>query len=219
MGSVIDRRATFVRTSAFFGVPLLQLFSMKYILIPAFAFLVFVSCKKDDASPVFTLPAMTSEGLKTLGFELGTDVFVNYGSVCITADSCRPNTDAFYRRGDGLVMLQADKVVKRGSALISSETIAIYVETDHRGVFAYDSQKGDILSMAYYIEKSNRSGAYVLDPQNPRAIVTLTRIDTAAGILSGNFSAHLFQRDASGFSAVHADSVVVSNGRFDLKYK
>jgi len=178
-----------------------------------------VSCKKDPALPTFTLPAATSDGLKTLGFETGTDVFVNFGSVCYTSDSCRPNTDAFYHKGDGQVMLQADKVVKRGNSTISSETMAIYVETDHRGMMVYDSQKGDILSMAYYVDKNNRSGIYVLDPQNPVGAVALTKIDTAAGVLSGNFSAHLFQRDASGFSVVRSDSVVVSNGRFDLKYK
>lgn len=179
----------------------------------------FLSCKKEAGPAVFTLPAATTDGLKTLGFESGKDVFVNYGNVCPTVDSCRPNTDASYQQGDGEVMLQADKVVKRGGALISSETVAIYIQTDHRGVHVYESQKGDILSMAYSINKSNFEGAYVLDPQKPLGTVALTRIDTTAGILSGTFTAHLFRRAYPGFSVITTDSVVVTNGRFDLKYK
>ncbi len=177
------------------------------------------SCLKESIPARFTLPAVTMEGLNTFGFEKGSDVFVNYGQVCFLTSGCRPNTSAFYYPSDGQVRVSADKVIKHNGSLQSTETLAIYIQTDHRGVLVYDSQKGDILSIAYDYQRSSDVGGYVLDLAKPNGIVALTKIDTTAGILSGTFSAHLFRRANSGFSVISSDSIVITNGRFDVKYK
>lgn len=178
-----------------------------------------VSCKKEAGPAIFILPAATTAGLNTFGFEVGTEVFVNHGNVCITADSCRPNFSASYQRGNGEVMVQAEKVLRQNGSISSSEVFAIYISTDHRGARVYDSQLGDIISMAYDYQKGSDRGGYMLDIAKPNSVVALTKIDTTAGILSGTFSAHLFRRTTSGFSVISTDSIVINNGRFDMKYK
>lgn len=184
-------------------------------------FLMFTlsACLKESSPSNFTLPEATRAGLNTLGFEYDAGVFVNYGKVCFITIGCKENTDADFYTNDGQVRVQADRVLKQNGSLVSREGFAIYVETGFRGVRVYDSQKGDLLSMAYDIEKGGQTTTYMLDPQDPVSMVTLTRVDSAAGILSGSFSARLFRRTAVGFDVDPSDSFVVRNGRFDIKYK
>jgi hypothetical protein len=177
------------------------------------------ACLKESSPLTFTLPEATTAGLNTLGFEHDAAVFVNYGKVCFITGGCRPNTDAFFYANNGQVRVQADKVLKQHGSMVSREGIAIYIETSFRGVRVYDSQRGDLLSMAYDISKGGKDETYVLDPQNPVATVALTRVDSTAGILSGTFNARLFRKDDAGFAVNPTDSFIVRNGRFDIKYK
>jgi hypothetical protein len=177
------------------------------------------SCLKETSPSTFTLPEATRTGLNTFGFEYGSEVFVNYGKVCFLTSGCRENTNAYFYTNDGQMRVQADRVLKQNGSLVSTEGFSMYLETGFRGVRVYDSQRGDLLSMAYDISKNRQEVIYVLDPQNPVASVALTRLDSTAGVLSGTFNAKLFRRDDAGFAVDPTDSFIVRNGRFDIKYK
>jgi hypothetical protein len=166
-----------------------------------------IGCKK-SAPPSNILPPATQEGKNTFGCRVNGEVWVPYyqcglidiftkckelHSVVTHADSTRELP--FY------VDLTASREIGQGS--YSSFLIGATILKTGK----FDS----MFSVTYFRD----SVSY--DPQYPISLasnaITVTRLDTVSQIISGTFHFTLYGPYGPG-----ADSLVVTDGRFDVKY-
>ncbi|SKA03387.1 hypothetical protein [Sediminibacterium ginsengisoli] len=180
-----------------------------------------LACRKDDTGVVLTMPAKTQTGQHTFGFLLNSEVWTNYNKVCFLTTGCRENLDGIYYTNDGDVHVRADKVLHKNSGLSSTESIDLYLNTRFRGTGTYSIANGDTLMISYRrSETGSQDVTYLLSSLNPSFTITLDRIDPANKILSGTFSGKLFKQMNSASAATSAtDSLMVTDGRFDIKVK
>ena len=180
-----------------------------------------LSCRKDDTGVVLTLPARTQTGQHSFGFLLNSEVWTNYGKVCFLTTGCRENLDGIYYTNDGDVHLRADKVLYKNNSFSSEENIDLYLSTGFRGTGSYSITNGDTIMAAYrHTVQGQPDVTYLLSSQNPSFTITLDRIDPANKILSGTFSGKLFKQVNSSSTATSTtDSLVITDGRFDIKVK
>ncbi len=175
------------------------------------------SCRKDDSAVVFTLPPATQTGSQTFGFMLDDDVWINYGQVCQpNGGNCRENLSGEYFSSDGGITIKADQVVYK-DGVAQTQYFELNLFTGFGGEKTYSTMTGDDITVLYVpVSQIGNSFPYALPDSDPIFTVTITKLDTNAGIIAGTFSGTLFRGITGGISAT--DSVVVSQGRFDLKY-
>lgn len=175
---------------------------MKHTLLPALALLLLAQCKKADSGPVSALPPETQTGANTFGCLVngqpwtprGNNGFSNYqvdfdpnyrgGEVGIHT----------YRYDDRSITFQSlifggDSIKQLGRYLLNVQPRSATFTDSGRPVGCQDYD--------------SRYGSYC------RGSMTLTRLDRAAGIVSGTFEFILAQ---SG-----CDTIKVTQGRFDKK--
>lgn len=178
-------------------------------------FIVLFSCRKDDAATVFVLPAVTQTGANTFGFLLDGEVWINYGEICsLSMGGCRENLTGDYFTSYGGISVQADRVLY-SDGIANNESIRIDLHTSFEGPRTYSTLAGDYMEVSY--SPSDNQYGYRLDDINPRFTIKLIRLDTVDGIISGEFFGTLFRE--TGLTISITDSVRVTEGRFDLKYK
>ncbi len=194
----------------------------RYIIFLGLFMLIFISCRKDDTGVVLSLPVKTQSGENTFGFLLNESVWTNYGQVCFPfAGGCRENLSGFYYSSDGDIRLDADKVFYKNGSWSTSENISINLTTNFRGIGIYSTLSQDTIKVGYWLSvRGQPEQSYLLSDTNPDFTVTVSRIDTLHGILSGEFSGKLFRRlSDTTFVTSLTDSMVISDGRFDIKWK
>jgi hypothetical protein len=180
------------------------------------------SCRKDDTETVFSLPEKSQSGRKTFGFLLNTSVWVNFGQVCFPfAGGCRENLSGIYNTSNGAIQIFADKVIHENGSWKTIETIELNLATKLQGTKTYSTLHQDEMSVGYsYSEKGQLQKSYFLPAGNPSFTLTVTKIDTVRGILSGEFSGKLFRRlSDTTFNTSLTDSIILRDGRFDLQLK
>ena len=179
----------------------------KMLLLLPLALLL--GCKKDDPDPVSQLPPATQTGANTFGCLLngqawtpkGNDGRENYrvsydpgyhgGNLAIRVYRYPDNTPKFQS-----FLIGGDSINKLESyALITSKT---FPSPGLRNVYFSDGTKPSPCD-SYY----NNPGT------TTKGILTITRLDLQAGIVSGTFAFTLYQPGC--------DSVRVTQGRFDKK--
>ncbi len=181
-----------------------------------------ISCKKDDTGMTFSLPAKTQSGKHNFGFLLNSSVWTNYGQVCFPfAGGCRENLKGFYYPSDGDIVISADRVLNRNGSRNTTETININLTTNFQGLKTYSTLFNDTIGFGYWLsEQGQADKTYLLSLVNPTFTITLTKIDTTQKILSGEFSGILFRRlSETSFATSLTDSIIISDGRFDIKIK
>jgi hypothetical protein len=188
-----------------------------------FTFAFFLSaCNKDDTGITLSLPAKTQTGQNTFGFILNTNVWTNYGQVCFPfAGGCRENLNGFYYSTDGDISIRADKVFYKNGSWNTIENIDINLSTNFRGQRLYSTLANDTIGIGYWLsEKGQNEKTYLLPQVNPVFSITVTKLDTTNKILSGEFSGKLFRRISdTSFATFMNDSIVINDGRFDIKLK
>lgn len=173
---------------------------MKQLLLPALALLLLAQCKKADPDPVSALPPETQTGAGTFGCLLNGQPWTLQGN-----DGTSNYTlyyDPIYKGGNlGIKVYRLQNgffqdIILGGDSIPS---VGIYsLGKAPRSIFYFDSQK----SMACQ-EYTGQQGQY------RRGVLTITRLDRAAGIVSGTFAFTLYKPGC--------DSVRITQGRFDRK--
>ncbi len=180
--------------------------------------LALLSCRKDESEVTFSLPDITQTGAQTFGFLLNTStVWVNHGQYCDAYGVCRDNLSGTYYSGDGGITLQADRVLyKDGVAHV--DTFSMTLQTNLGELRTYDISKGDYLTVSY-LPAEDRVAGYQLPSAGASFQVTITKLDVAAHILSGEFTGTVFRKLTTGGVTSATDSVRMTSGRFDVKFK
>ena len=194
---------------------------IKYVCLFFSLTLLINSCKKDDTGVTFSLPAKTQSGQNTFGFRLNSTIWTNFGKVCFPfAGGCRENLFGIYYSNDGDIQITADKVIYKNNARDTEESIDLNLSTNSRGARTYSTLTNDSIGVTYSLSEAGQPDkTYLLSESNPIFTLVITRIDPVAKIMSGEFSGKLFRRisDASVATST-TDSIVVNDGRFDIKF-
>lgn len=191
------------------------------VLFLALAWLL-SSCIKDDSGLSLVLPAKTQSGQHTFGFLLNAGVWTNYGKVCFPfAGGCRENLNGWYYPSDGDISITADKVLYKNNAWSTQENIELNLSTNFRGAGTYSTLRKDTIGVAYsFSEPRQPDKTYLLSASNPVFTIVITKIDPLSKTMSGEFSGKLFRRiSEESFATSTTDSIVISEGRFDLRLK
>ena len=181
---------------------------------------VISSCKKDDTNITFSLPAKTQSGQNTFGFLLNKSIWTNYGQVCFPfAGGCRENLRGTYYPSDGDIHISADRVLYKNNSWDTKESLDLYLTTNFQGAATYSTLTNDKIGIAYFFsEKGQPDKTYLLPLTNPAFNIVITKIDTLAKIMSGEFSGKLFRRISDmTFATSGTDSLIFTDGRFDIK--
>ena len=179
------------------------------------------ACKKDDTGITLTLPAKTQSGKNSFGFLLNNAVWTNYGQVCFPfAGGCRENLIGRFYHNDGVAHVSADKVLKKNGSWHTIESIGLELATNFQGPKKYSTTTNDVIGVAYFLsEQGKEEISYLLSATNPVFTITLLKVDTVNHILSGEFSGTVFRRISESSAETSAtDSIVINDGRFDIKY-
>lgn len=180
----------------------------------------FISCKKDDTGIILSLPAKTQSGQNTFGFLLNSSVWTNYGQVCFPfAGGCRENLSGIYYTSDGDIHIRADKVLYKNGSWNTNENIDLNLSTNFRGIGTYSTLSNDTIGVGYWFsEQGQTKKTYLLSQVNPTFTIRVTKVDTIPKILSGEFSGKLFRRlSDTSFATSLTDSIIINDGRFDIK--
>lgn len=180
------------------------------------------ACKKDDTGVTLSLPAKTQSGEHTFGFLLNTVVWTNYGQVCFPfAGGCRENLSGIYYTNDGDVHIRADKVFFKNNTWNTEESIDLYLSINFQGARTYSTLTNDTLGVAYsYAEPGLPDKVYLLSTSEPLFSIAITKIDPLLKTMSGTFSGKLFRRiNDTTLETSATDSIVLSDGRFDIRLK
>ena len=183
------------------------------------AALLLSGCNKSDLEPKLTLPAITSVGANTMGFEVDGRVWINYGRGCYGSGGggCFDNVLTSHSRSDNGV-----RFFSVSAGLITpghQEEFGFRIDT-LRGTGTYLSgprpawlQPGDVGTGANGISLNEvrTTQKYFVSRANATRIV-LTRVDTVQHIVSGTFEGQL----EDGFHP--GNFVTIRNGRFDMTY-
>lgn len=183
---------------------------------------IICSCKKDDTGIRFTLPAKTLSGQNTFGFLLNAAVWTNYGQVCIVGQgACRENLEGAFYTDDGDTHIIANRIIYKNGSWNTRENIDLYLKTNLKGVQNYSTLTNDYISVYYWFsERGNTKKTYLLSRSNPSFNITINKIDTINKIISGEFYGKLFRRISdTSFATSATDSIILEDGRFDIKLK
>ena len=192
------------------------------LLLATILLSIIFSCKKDDTNVLFILPAKTHSGQNTFGFLFNSQVWTNYGQVCFPfAGGCSENLQGTFYTSDGDVHIHADRVLNKASSGHTREYIDLYITTKFRGVHVYSTAAFDSISVGYaFSQQGKEEKLYIQSRLNPDFNVTFKKIDTVNKILSGEFSGKLFRRtNMATFETSTTDSIIVAEGRFDIKMR
>ncbi|RAK63887.1 DUF5025 domain-containing protein [Hymenobacter edaphi] len=188
---------------------------MKYSLIFTLALVSVAGCRNREPAPAFQLPAATQTGANTMGFVVDDRVWQNHGRRC-TMYGCHDNqlrgyVETEYNGAQEFVLtagLNAKDIDEGFSLSIDSL----------RGPGVYDAElfpnstTNSRLRNSLYFGNTKQNQSYWSRPQSSSRIV-VTRLDTVARIISGTFEGRLYNLNDP------AASVVIRDGRFDVKYE
>ena len=192
------------------------------LLLATILLSIIYSCKKDDTNITFTLPAKTQSGKNSFGFLNNSLVWTNYGQVCFPfAGGCRVNLKGTFYQSDGDIYIHADRVLEKVSTGHTMENIDLYLNTKFKGTQTYSTANKDSIGIGYYFTKQGEPmKTYFQAKSNPSLTIIITKLDTINNILSGEFSGKLFRRISDySFETSTTDSIILEDGRFDLKLK
>ncbi len=195
---------------------------IKYVCLFFSLAVLINSCKKDDTGVTLSLPAKTQSGQHTFGFRLNSAVWTNYGKVCFPfAGGCRENLNGRYYPSDGDISITADKVLYKNNVWNTQENIGLSLSTNFRGAGTYSTLTKDTIGVAYsFSEIRQPDKTYFLSASNPVFTIVITKIDSVSKTMSGEFSGKLFRRiSEESFVTSTTDSIVISDGRFDIRFK
>ena len=166
-----------------------------------FALLGLSQCKKNDPAPLDQLPPATQTGANTFGCLVNGQVWTPRGN------SGTANYSVYYdptfRKGTlnvSAYRYQSESATSRQDIILFSDSISAVGQypltiPNHQEALFHGS--------------SGQCGFYQNGNQYRRGVITITRLDAQAGIVSGTFAFTLYKPGC--------DSIRVTQGRFDKK--
>jgi hypothetical protein len=176
-------------------------------------FLILVIACNKSKDELSTLPERTQIGNNTLGFKLNGRVWTTNGKYCYNQwGNCRDNPLArYFSYGKGGIALTSDRVIYKGVSVASSETFEFSISKDFNRLGVYRLKGVDTLFEVNFTDNNISWQYYKLVPNRETFQVNITRLDTIAKVVSGEFSGTLYKKDNP------SDSITISEGRFDVK--
>jgi hypothetical protein len=184
------------------------------IVIVVFAIFLFIKCRKTDMGPV--LPPITQTGAGTFGCKVDGNVFVPY-LPCKDAGLGLDEMSYSIGSAYSYSALPISIFISPTSESVANTFRSIfYFEIPRVGVLVYGTgNMADSLSIEYDRDFANGNfNVYRKSLGLGNSSFNITKLDTINNIIAGTFSFNLYR--ANGAGAVF-DSVVVTEGRFDLK--
>ncbi len=201
---------------------------MRKIFIVVFIITIFSSskCNKDETLLTFKLPEKTQVGANTFGFLLNTTVWTNYGQVCFITGGCHENLICNYHSTNELT-INADRVLYKSGGLSTSESVYIYLDRSQPITIGKYTLGFNGNSTFFYVVPSSKEKQYYPTDSIPSFYLEITKLDTVNKIVSGGFYGKLFNYEFKQSSPNsnyiltmnEKDSILIKDGRFDLKYK
>ena len=170
-----------------------------------FLFLLLLSnthCKKTPPPPNI-LPPVTQEGKNTFGCKVNGEIWIPYATCNIFyGERCKEL---------GFQVFQRDTLHK----LPISFYLGSKSETDSSSFIIYTlasniSQTGNIIDSVVLLFFKNANQFYHYPPSHASGVFNITKLDSVDNIMAGIFSFTLYDSNN--------DSVVISDGRFDLTF-
>jgi hypothetical protein len=168
----------------------------------------------------FTLPAKTQTGQNTFGVNLNSSVWTLYGQYCIFPSGCGDNPSGiYYSTNKGSLLLTVDRVLKDKSKVATSETFNFSFDSNFNSSGIYDVKLTENYSNITLRDNLTEK-TYSCIPDRPTIVLNVTKLDTTNKIFSGEFSGTLFSIGKGSLSELNlSDSIVLTDGRFDIKLK
>jgi hypothetical protein len=182
-----------------------------------------VSCKKkllypNDLTIKFTLPPVTQSGQSTFGFVIDSTVWVNYGQ---NENPELPNLRATYLPGDSSVNVVVDRVLMNNGAIASNQSFSFTLINDIfeiPGSYLTGSEiYGNSNSVGFFNNDSMSQKIYGIISSRPTFLISVSKFDTVNHIFSGQFSGTLFNVSNGSYYTNLNDSIIITQGRFDVK--
>jgi hypothetical protein len=170
----------------------------------AFLFLLLISntrCKK-SAPPPNILPPVTEEGKNTFGCKVNGEVWRPYANCGIFLGRCAEldfevfHIDTLHKLPISFYLKTENNTDSSGFEMVTRGTNIM--------------QTGNIIDSVELVFFKLGSQYYNHPPNHSSGIVNVTKLDTVNNIMAGTFSFILYNSNN--------DSVVVSDGRFDLTF-
>lgn len=168
--------------------------------------LAFLGCQKEEVNEVDLLPAATRNGTKAFGCLLNGKAFLPSGNDGnIGGGPYSVVYDAGYLQGS--ITISAFRYTRKGDPS-SYQSILLFADSvQGSGRFPLLAEWEELV--AFNDAQNPQCRFYPRDPHYQSGELVLTRVDKAAGIVSGTFHFKLYQPGC--------DSVIVTEGRFDKK--
>jgi hypothetical protein len=191
---------------------------MKRLFIPYLCILLFAQCKKQNTD-VNGLPAATQSGANTIGFLLNGKPWIPQG-YNFYMDKLADDVDFGYRNGVfNITAYQFSANTTKYAA--NNFQLGVYDSLNNITTFPAKLNLGSNNSSVYRILytdslnndcslTSNDTTITRVDDISCSGLLTITKLDKNAGIISGTFNAT--------FIRPGCDTMNFTNGRFDMKF-
>ena len=176
--------------------------------------LCFAQCKKNVPAP--GLPAITEKGRNSFGFKLDGSTWVPYRD-CSGWFSGPTSALVLNIYRDSLFNYAWPVGLELRAQRVSAKSTSYFEMKTRFAVFpnpSYISHTGNVFdSLDISFQKESCCDTYRTIPDYSPGTVMITKLDTAKKIISGTFSFNLYT-----YIDQTLDSVVITDGRFDLKF-
>jgi hypothetical protein len=184
--------------------PVRKISSLAYY---GFLFLLLVPnmhCRKSSPPPNI-LPPVTQEGKNTFGCKVNGEVWIPYFHCTVFTGSCKElGFDVFHKDSTHQLPLNFSLSTRRSTSDTTFSSFDLY------SVGAINKTGNVIDSVVILYHALGSSEYYRYPPSNTSGVLNFTKLDTINRIIAGTFSFTLYN--------TWNDSVVVTDGRFDLTY-
>ena len=178
---------------------------------------IFFACKKEGTEINVPLPEKSQEGLNTFGFLLNKKSWVSDGKRVCLPWACFESLTASYSTETGRLYIVTARHLMNDSATLTVENFALNLVTDSGKTGIYSLKKGDFSYGSIY--RVPGYSEYRHSHLEPEFTIVINKLDTVQHIVSGEFYGTLFRKMEYSLNGTYLnDSLVVSEGRFDVKY-
>jgi len=186
----------------------------KIFLLPLVAALWLFACNKDDPGPTkkdpCPWPDITTEGKHTLGFKINGKEWVPCVDLYAAVVGLRP-IESRLTESDGSYFLGMDASYSMSSISDTSNLFFLDIKPLNEGIV--ESQNLEHLRIKFNLTYNGglSSKSWSADASGIGTTIEILRLDTSQNIIAGIFSCLLLAEAGD-------DTLVLTDGRFDLKY-
>ena len=164
-----------------------------------------IQCKKKSDPPASSLPAATQEGKNSFGCKINGEDWIPYFRCTTFTGNCKElGFGVFYQNTISKIPLDFTLSARK---TVGDSALSVFE------MYTADSKiakTGNVIDSVVILYFEGTNEFYHFPPVYSSGAVNLTKLDTVNNIIAGTFAFTLY--NSSG------DSVVVTDGRFDLTF-